>query len=70
MRAVEAVLAISRERRKMLGLDSPEKFAVDYRVQLLHLLQSGSVTPAQIVDEFGKEVLVEVNQLLETGKYA
>lgn len=69
VRAVEAVLAISRERRKMLGLDSPEKFAVDYRVQLLHLLQSGSVTPAQIVDEFGKEVLVEVNQLLETGKY-
>ncbi len=66
VKAVEAVLAISRERRRMLGLDSPEKFVVDYRVQLLHLLQAGSVTPAQIVDEFGEGVLVEVNALLES----
>ena len=65
VKAVEAVLAISRERRRMLGLDSPEKFVVDYRVQLLHLLQAGAVTPAQIVDEFGESVLIEVNALSE-----
>lgn len=70
IKAVEAVLAISRERRKMLGLDSPEKFVVDYRVQLLHLLQAGTVTPAQIVEEFGESVLIEVNQISESGKYA
>ena len=70
VRAVEAVLAISRERRRMLGLDSPEKFVVDYRVQLLHLLQAGTVTPAQIVEEFGESVLIEVNQISESGKYA
>jgi len=63
-RAVDTALAISRERRKMLGLDEPEKFQVDWRITLAQMVQGGELTPAQIVDEFGEEVLVEVNQKL------
>ena len=63
-RAVDTALAISRERRKMLGLDEPEKFQVDWRITLAQMVQSGELTPAQIVDEFGDEVLVEVNEKL------
>lgn len=63
-RAVDTALAISRERRKMLGLDEPEKFQVDWRITLAQMVQSGELTPAQIVDEFGEEILVEVNEKL------
>ncbi len=63
-RAVDTALAISRERRKMLGLDEPEKFQVDWRITLAQMVQGGELTPAQIVDEFGEEVLVEVNEKL------
>lgn len=63
-RAVDTALAISRERRKMLGLDEPEKFQVDWRITLAQMVQSGELSPAQIVDEFGEEILVEVNQKL------
>lgn len=63
-RAVDTALAISRERRKMLGLDEPEKFQVDWRITLAQMVQSGELSPAQIVDEFGEEILVEVNEKL------
>ncbi len=67
VRSIEAALAISRERRKLVGLDNPERFQVDWRVQLVGLLQNGTVTPQQIATEFGEEVLVEVNnKLLES----
>lgn len=67
VRSVEAALAISRERRKLVGLDNPERFQVDWRVQLVGLLQNGTVTPQQIATEFGEEVLIEVNsKLLES----
>lgn len=64
-RAVEAALAISRERRKLVGLDNPERFVVDWRVQIVGLLQNGTVTPQQIASEFGDEVLIEVNRMIE-----
>ena len=64
VRAVDTALAISRERRKMLGLDEPEKFQVDWRFTLAQMVKGGELTPAQIVDEFGEEVLVEVNDRL------
>lgn len=65
-RAIDTALAISRERRKLLGLDESEKITVDFRVTLAQLLQSGKVTPAEIQSEFGDEVLTEVNyKLLE-----
>lgn len=63
-RAVDTALAISRERRKMLGLDEPEKFQVDWRITLAQMVHGGELTPAQIVEEFGEEVLVEVNDKL------
>ena len=63
-RAIETALNISRERRKLFGLDNPEKLQIDWRIQLVQLLQSGQVTPEQIATEFGNEVLVEVNQKL------
>lgn len=65
-RAIDTALAISRERRKMLGLDEPEKFAVDWKVSLAQMVQSGEITPADIATEFGNEVLEEINyKLLE-----
>lgn len=64
LNAVDRVLAISRERRKMVGLDSPEKFAVDWRIQVIDLLQRGVVTPQDVITEFGEEALVSVNQLM------
>lgn len=64
VRSIEAVLSISRERRKMLGLDNPERLQVDWRVQLVGLLQTGVVTPQQIATEFGDEALIEVNRML------
>jgi len=68
-KAVDAALAISRERRKMLGLDEPDKIQVDWKVTLAQLIQSGDITPADIVKDFGEEVLTEVNyKLLELNK--
>lgn len=70
VRAVQTALEISRERRKMLGLDSPEKFQVDWRVQVVELLQKGLVTPQEIAAEFGDEGLGEVNRLMLEMKEA
>jgi hypothetical protein len=69
VKAVDAALSISRERRKMLGLDEPDKIQVDWKVTLAQLIQSGDITPADIVKDFGEEVLTEVNyKLLELNK--
>jgi len=69
VKAVDAALSISRERRKMLGLDEPDKIQVDWKVTLAQLIQSGDITPADIVRDFGEEVLTEVNyKLLELNK--
>ena len=68
VRSVEAALAISRERRKLVGLDNPERFQVDWRIQLVGLLQNGTITPQQIVTEFGDEALIEVNRILLESK--
>lgn len=70
VRSVQVALDISRERRKMLGLDSPEKFQVDWKVQVVELLQKGLVTPQEIADEFGDEGLGEVNRLMLEMKEA
>lgn len=68
-KAVDAALAISRERRKMLGLDEPDKIQVDWKITLAQMVQSGELTPADIVKDFGEEVLTEVNyKLLELNK--
>ena len=64
VRSVQVALDISRERRKMLGLDPPERFQVDWRVQVVELLQKGLVTPQEIAAEFGDEGLGEVNRLM------
>ena len=68
IKAVEAALSISRERRKLLALDEPEKFVVDWRVQVINLLQGGQVTPQQIESELGSEALVEINRLMLEDK--
>ncbi len=65
-RAIDTALNISKERRKMLGLDQPEKFSVDFRITLAEYLRDGKLTPAEIQEEFGAEILTEVNyKLLE-----
>lgn len=64
VRAVNAALDISRERRKMLGLDNPERFIVDWRVQVADLLTRGVITPQEVAAEFGDEGLGEVNRLM------
>lgn len=64
LNAVDRVLAISRERRKMVGLDSPDRIQVDWRVQVADLLQKGAITPQDVLAEFGEESLIEVNRLL------
>lgn len=69
VRSIEAALAISRERRKLVGLDNPERFQIDWRIQLVGLLQNGTVTPQQIASEFGDEALIEVNRLLEAKAF-
>lgn len=62
--AVDRALAISKERRKMMGLDNPERFEVNWKVQVADLLQRGTITPQDVVNEFGESALIEVNQLL------
>lgn len=62
VQAIDRVLDISNARRKMLGLDNPERFVVDWRIQLVQLLQNGTVTPQMVATEFGDEILIEVNQ--------
>jgi hypothetical protein len=62
--AIDRVLTISKERRKMFGLDKPENFVVDWRIEVINLLERGVITPAEIVQEFGEEALISVNQLL------
>ena len=53
----------------MLGLDEPDKIQVDWKITLAQLVQSGDLTPADIVKDFGEEVLTEVNyKLLELNK--
>lgn len=62
--AIDRALAISKERRKMMGLDNPERFEVNWKVQVADLLQRGTITPQDVVEEFGESALIEVNQLL------
>lgn len=62
--AISKVLEISRERRKMLGLDNPELIRIDWRVQVADLLERGTIKPQDVVAEFGEEALIEVNQLM------
>ena len=70
VRSVQVALDISRERRKMLGLDSPERFQVDWYVQVANFLQKGLITPQEIADEFGDEGLSTVNRYLLENKGA
>jgi hypothetical protein len=62
--AVDKALAISRERRKMMGLDNPDRIQIDWRFQVADLLQKGTIRPEDVVKEFGEEALIEVNQIL------
>lgn len=65
-RAIDTALAISRERRKLLGLDESEKLQIDFRITLAEYLKSGKISPKEIQEEFGDEILTEVNyKLLE-----
>lgn len=64
IQAINAVLAISKERRKMLGLDDPNRIKVDWRIELVELVRGGLVKPEEILLTFGEEALVEVNQLM------
>ena len=64
LQAIDRALDISKERRKMMGLDNPERFEVNWKVQLADLLQRGTITPQDVVVEFGEEALIQVNQLL------
>lgn len=64
LRAIETALNISKEKRKMLGLDQKEKIEVDFKVTLADYIQAGKITPAQVVEEFGEEILLEVNEKL------
>ena len=64
LRAVETALNISRDRRKMMGLDNPDRIQVDWRFQVADLLQKGTIRPEDVVTEFGEEALIEVNQIL------
>lgn len=64
LNAVEKALAISRERRKMMGLDNPDRIQIDWRFQVADLLQKGTIRPEDVVNEFGEEALIEVNQIL------
>lgn len=68
LNAVDRALAISRERRKMMGLDNPDKLQIDWRFQIADMLKHGTVRPEDVVREFGDEVLVEVNRLLLEDK--
>lgn len=62
--AVDKVLSISRERRKMMGLDNPEMININWKVQVADLLQRGLVTPQDVAGELGEEALISVNQYL------
>ena len=62
--AIDRALDISKERRKMMGLDNPERIQIDWRFQVADLLQKGTIRPEDVVAEFGEEALIEVNQLL------
>lgn len=64
LNAVEKALSISRERRKMMGLDNPETLNVNWRVQVADMLQRGIITPQEVVQELGEEAMISVNQLL------
>lgn len=65
-KAIDTALNISKERRKMLGLDESEKINVDFRIILAEYMRDGKLTPAEIQEEFGEEILSEVNyKLLE-----
>ena len=64
IRAITTVLEISRERRKLLGLDNPAKYEVSWVAQLGDFLQKGVITPQEIADEFGDEGLSTVNRYL------
>ena len=65
-RAIDTALAISRERRKLLGLDESEKLQIDFRITLAEYLKSGKISPKESQEEFGDEILTEVNyKLLE-----
>lgn len=64
LQAIDRALDISKERRKMMGLDNPDRIQIDWRFQVADLLQKGTIRPEDVVAEFGEEALIEVNQLL------
>lgn len=62
--AIDRALAISRERRKMLGLDDPDSLRVDWRIEIAHLIESGDIKPEDVAYQLGEEALIEVNRLM------
>ena len=64
LQAIDRALDISKERRKMMGLDNPETLNVHWRVQVADMLQRGIITPQEVVQELGEEAMISVNQLL------
>lgn len=62
--AITKALEISRERRKMMGLDNPERIEVSWKIQVADLMRKGLITPQDVVREFGEEGLITVNQYL------
>lgn len=64
LQAIDRALDISKERRKMMGLDNPETLNVNWKVQVADMLQRGIITPQEVVQELGEEAMISVNQLL------
>lgn len=48
------------QRAKLIGLYPVEKFQVDWRIEVVQLVEQGKVTPEQVRAEFGDDIYSEL----------
>lgn len=56
--AIDRALAIMRRMAELQGVVTP--IAIDWQIEVIHLLQAGTVTPAMVVEELGLDLAREL----------
>ena len=56
--AIDRALAIMRRMAELQGVVTP--IAIDWQIEVIHLLQAGTVTPAMVVEELGSDLAREL----------
>lgn len=67
-RSIDTALRVSERRAKLLGLDSAVK--IDWRIELMGLIDSGFVTADEVLSEIGVDLYAQFTQFVEEQRNA